>query len=168
MLEKAKKNVDLILYTLGFIAAIGLLFISEKLSAPIKGREFHQLKDEMMNNFSLSIANVIREAFGKNELMIEKSYSYFSNLFIPMVLVIIAALILISIIWYLGKSVINDEDNLFDKILKLLLAVATGFVVFLAMKNELFLLILNLKMALLILVMCAFFIFLLSPSRNPR
>lgn len=169
MLENAKKNLDLILYTLGFIAAIGLLFISEKLSAPVKGREFQELKDEMMNNFSISIANFIREALGKNVFMIDKTFSYFGNLFIPLVMVIAATIILISIVWYLGKSVVLNEDNLPDKILKVLLALASGFLVFQAMKTEWFLIILNIKMALLILVMGAFFIFLLSPShRNSR
>ncbi|WP_330502419.1 hypothetical protein V2I71_09530 [Peribacillus frigoritolerans] len=113
---------------------------------------FQDLKEEMMNNFSSSIANVIREAFGKTELTINKSYSFFGNLFIPMVLFIVAALILLLIIWYLGKSVLKDKDTVFDKILKMLLVGAIGFVSFKAFQNGWYLLVLNFKMALVILL----------------
>lgn len=152
MVNKTKKRLDLFLYTLGGATAIGLFIIADKLSTPIKGRNFQELRAELNGNLSASVMNILKGAFGEQpELTVDKTYSYIGNLFVPMTLFILASLLLLSIIWHLGKSILVDEDTLLDKSLKILFTGAIGFISYEAVQNGWFLLVLNIKLTVVFL-----------------
>ena len=167
MIQKLKGSLDLTLYTLGIGTAFILLFLSNKLLTPIKGRNFLELKEEMIGNFSSSLANLFRKAFGKTLLPIDESYSVFGNIFIPMVFLIIASLIFLLIIFSLGKSVVQGEDTISGKIIKILLALFLFFILFMTIHSGWNIFVLNFKMALVIgTIALLIFGFISNPSRN--
>ena len=167
MIQKLNGNLDLTLYTLGIGTAFILLFLSNKLLTPIKGRNFLELKEEMIGNFSSSLANLFRKALGKTLIPIDESYSVFGNIFIPMVFLIMASLIFLLIIFSLGKSVLQDEDTIFGKIIKILLALFLLFILFMTIHSGWNIFVLNLKMAVVIGTISLLILgFIYNPSRN--
>ncbi|MEH7308688.1 hypothetical protein [Neobacillus drentensis] len=95
MFEKLEVAWQYIAYTFGVGAAIGLFLLADMLTSPIKHRGYQELRDEMMGNFSFSFANIFREAFDKSILSVEKTYSVLTNMFLPMLFIMVAAIILL-------------------------------------------------------------------------
>jgi hypothetical protein len=149
MFEKLEGAWQYIAFTFGVGAAIGLFFLADLLTSPIKDRGYQELRDEMMGNFSSSFANIFREAFDKSVLPVEKTYSVFTNMFLPMLLIMVAAIILLIVMYFLGRSLLFDSDQVLDKGLKFLLVSAIGYLMYKMVQNGWYLIVLNLKMAII-------------------
>lgn len=78
----------------------------------------------MVHSIDSNVTAFIKESFGQNYEIYHSSYSIFSNLALPMALFLVCFSILVSIIWFLAKSLLFEEDNLLDKIIKVLLYVS--------------------------------------------
>lgn len=161
--EKLEGAWQYIAYTLGVGAAIGLFFLADMLTSPIKQRDYQELRDEMVGNFSSNIANIIREAFDKPLLPVDKTYSVIANMFLPMLLILGAAIILMMVMFFLGRSLLFDGDQGLDKGLKFLLVGAIGYLTYKMAQNGWYLFVLNLKMAI-ITALFAFIILALFSS----
>src|SRR5438046_1138616 len=118
MFEKLEGAWQYIAYTLGVGVAIGLFFLADLLTSPIKHRGYQELRDEMMSNFSSSLANIFRKAVDKSLLPVEKTYSVLTNMLFPMLLIMVAAIILLVVMYFLGRSLLFDSDQVLDKGLK--------------------------------------------------
>jgi hypothetical protein len=167
MLEKLEGAWQYIAYTFGVGVAIGLFFLADLLTSPIKHRGYQELRDEIIGNFSSSFANIFRKAFDKSLLPVEKTYSVFTNMFLPMLLIMVAAIILLIVMYFLGRSLLFDGDQVLDKGLKFLLVGAIGYLTYKMVQNDWYLFVLNLKMAI-IMGLLAFFVLALFTQSSQR
>lgn len=168
LFEKLEGAWHYIAYTFGVGAAIGLFFLADLLTTPIKQRDYQELRDEMMGNLSSSFANIFREAFYKSVLPVEKTYSVFTNMFLPMLLIMVAAIILLIIMYFLGRSLLFDSDQVLDKGLKFLLVGALGYLIYKMFENGWYLFVLNLKIAIITGLLAFFVLALFSPLSSQR
>ena len=151
---------------LGIFTAVGLIFIADKLLSPIKGRGYVELREEMVNNFSKSITNGIKAIFEKEGVTIEKTYNLLGNLVIPLILFLVAVSIFLLITWFLVKSVIYDEQSICTHFSTQSIESPLGFITYKTVHNGWYIIVLNFKMALFIIIVSVLIIGLLSYNIN--
>ncbi|MBY0223484.1 MULTISPECIES: hypothetical protein [Sporosarcina] len=116
-MDKVKSNSDLLFSTVGLVVILFLLIAADKLLGPIKDRLDHEIAGEKFNNFFQALGNIIKAAFVKPVIAVDHTYNQFTNLFAPMLLVILAFIIAVTVCIVLCKSLLQKEDAFLNKII---------------------------------------------------
>ncbi|RUL48184.1 hypothetical protein [Lysinibacillus antri] len=150
MRNKSNNHIELLLYTIGVISTFFLFYLSHKLATPI-------LVD-------LKLSGTFTDLLLNSEVHV----GYGWHLFLPMVLMLTGVMILVVLLWRMGKSIIHQRDTAINKILMALLAALLMTILVKAFLNGWGLIILNFKYIILSIVLVVIFLTTLSQVQRQR